>query len=101
MEAAIPHVEDDLVVVYAAVEGRDADGVLRAERSTLFCPSIDVAGRRLRAIQSTTAAGIAEVLRITMERKLSGPLLQSQVPTQDFLEGPFVRLAYVDEQART
>ena len=100
MEAAIPHVEDDLVVLYAAVEGKDADGTLRAERSTFFCPSIDVAGRRLRAIQSTTAAGIAEVLRIAMERGLSGPLLQSQVPPQDFLEGPFVRLAYVDEQAR-
>ena len=100
MEAAIPHVEDDLVVVYASVEGRDRSGALRAERATLFCPSIEVGGRRLRAIQSTTAAGIAEVLRIVLEGDLSGPLLQSQVPTEPYLNGPFAKLAYVDEQAR-
>ena len=29
-----------------------------------------------------------------------GPLLQSEVPTETFLNGPFVKLAYVDEQAR-
>lgn len=100
MEAAIPHVEDDIVIVYASVEGKDKDGVLRADRAAFFCPSIDVAGRRLRAIQSTTAAGIAEVLRIALERGLTGPLLQSQVPTSEFLQGPFVRLAYVDEERR-
>lgn len=100
MEAVIPHVEEDLVIVHAAIEGRDQHGTLRAERSTFFCPSIVVAGRRLRAIQSTTAAGIAEVLRIALEMKLTGPLLQSQVPTSAFLGGPFVQLAYVDEQAR-
>ena len=100
MEAAIPHVEDDLVVVYASVEGRDKDGALRAERAALFCPSIEVGGRRLRAIQSTTAAGIAEVLRIVLEGGHKGPLLQSEVPTETFLNGPFVKLAYVDEQSR-
>lgn len=100
MEAAIPHVEDDIVIIYASVEGKDSKGVLRADRAAFFCPSIDVAGRRLRAIQSTTAAGIAEVLLIALERGLTGPLLQSQVPTSEFLEGPFVRLAYVDEERR-
>ena len=100
MEAAIPHVEDDIVIIYASVEGKDSKGTLRADRAAFFCPSIDVAGRRLRAIQSTTAAGIAEVLLIALERGLTGPLLQSQVPTSEFLEGPFVRLAYVDEERR-
>lgn len=100
MEAAIPHVEDDIVIVYASVQGKDKDGVLRADRAAIFCPSIDVAGRRLRAIQSTTAAGIAEVLRIALEKGLSGPLLQSQVPTEAFLNGPFVSLAYKDEEGR-
>lgn len=100
MEAAIPHVEDDIVIIYASVEGTDEHGTLRAERKAYFCPSIDVAGRRLRAIQSTTAAGIAEVLLIALESKLTGPLLQSQVPTEAFLSGPFVSLAYVDEESR-
>ncbi|QDV08794.1 Lysine 6-dehydrogenase [Planctomycetes bacterium Poly30] len=100
MEAAIPNVEDDIVIIYAAVEGKDSGGVLRAERRAFFCPSIEVAGQRLRAIQSTTSAGIAEVLRIALEKKLTGSLLQSQVPTQEFLNGPFVSLAYVDEENR-
>lgn len=100
MEAAIPNVEDDIVIIYAAVEGKDSGGVLRAERRAFFCPGIEVAGQRLRAIQSTTAAGIAEVLRIALEKKLTGSLLQSQVPTQEFLSGPFVSLAYVDEERR-
>ena len=100
MEAAIPHVEDDIVIIYAAVEGKDKDGTLRADRAAYFCPSIDVAGQRLRAIQSTTAAGIAEVLRIALEKNLTGPLLQSEVPTGEFLSGPFVSLAYVDEELR-
>ncbi len=100
MESAIPHCEDDLVIVYASVEGNDASGVLRNDREVIFCPSIEVAGRRLRAIQSTTAAGIAEVLRLALVEGLSGPLLQSGVPTRAFLEGPFVRLAYLDEEGR-
>jgi saccharopine dehydrogenase-like NADP-dependent oxidoreductase len=94
MENVIPHCEDDLVVIYADVEGRDRHGRLRLLREALFCPAIDVAGQRLRAIQSTTAAGVAEVLRLIFERGLFGPLLQSQVPAQEFLDGPFTRLAF-------
>ena len=94
MEQEIPHCEDDLVVVYADVKGKDRAGRLRLLRDALFCPQIDVAGQRLRAIQATTAAGVAEVLRLIFERGLFGPLLQSQVPASEFLDGPFVRLAY-------
>lgn len=94
MQRAIPHCEDDRVVVYADVEGLDARGDLRAERAGLAIEPLELAGRRLRAIQSTTAAGVAEVLRLVYEERLHGPLLQSQVPTRAFLEGPFVRRAY-------
>ena len=48
----------------------------------------------LRAIQSTTAAGIAEALRIVLEEKRTGPFLQSQIPTGRYLTGPFIRRAY-------
>ena len=94
MEAAIPHCEDDLVVIYADVEGKDRHGRLRLLRDALFCPQIEIAGQRLRAIQSTTSAGVAEVLHLIFDRGLSGPLLQSQIPPADYLDGPFVRLAY-------
>jgi hypothetical protein len=94
MQESIPHCADDQVVVYADVEGRDRRGELRALRAGLVVPPLELGGRTLRAIQSTTAAGVAEVLRLILERDLRGPLLQSQVPTADFLGGPFVTRAY-------
>ncbi|MHC4262591.1 MAG: saccharopine dehydrogenase family protein [Planctomycetota bacterium] len=94
MMAAIPHCQDDQVIIYADVEGRDSRGDLRAERAAVIVPSIEIDGRELRAIQSTTAAGVAEVLRLIVDRNLSGPLLQSEVPPSEFLNGPFVRTAY-------
>jgi hypothetical protein len=94
MEAAIPHCEDDQVVIYADVEAKDGNGKLRSKKAALVVPPLDLAGHRLRAIQSTTAAGIAEVLRLIVTEGRKGPLLMSQVPTEAFLGGPFCRLAY-------
>lgn len=94
MQIAIPHCEDDQVVIYAEVEGRDERGELRAKRASLVVPPLELGGRHLRAIQSTTAAGVAEVLRLIFERGLSGPLLQSEVPTTEYLGGPFVTRAF-------
>ena len=94
MEAAIPHCGDDEVAIFASVDGLDSSGRRQALRQGWVCDPIEVGGRHLRAIQSTTAAGVAEVLRIILERGLTGPLLQSRVPTREYLSGPFVRLAY-------
>lgn len=94
MEEVIPRCEDDQVVITAELEGRDAHGVLSVKKAVRIVPPIVVAGQRLRAIQSTTAAGVAEVLRIILEDGLRGPVLQSQVPAARYLEGPFVRRAY-------
>ena len=95
MERSIPRCEDDQVVIYADVEGKDAAGNLRTKKAVQVVPALEIAGQRLRAIQSTTAAGIAEVLRLVIEGGLRGPLLQSQIPTGAYLhEGPFVRRAY-------
>ncbi|QDU66681.1 saccharopine dehydrogenase family protein [Engelhardtia mirabilis] len=94
MEAAIPHCDDDEVAIFASVEGLDSQGRRRALRRGWVCDPIEVGGRHLRAIQSTTAAGVAETLRLILERGLTGPLLQSQIPTREYLSGPFVRLAF-------
>ena len=96
MEESIPHCEDDQVVVYADVTGRDARGTLRTKKAARIVPGLEVAGQHLRAIQSTTAAGIAEVLRTILAEGLEGPLLQSQIPTAAYLNGPFVQRAYGD-----
>lgn len=90
----IPSVEDDIVVVYASVEGKDASGRLRRkEKSYKIFPSV-VGKKRLRAIQSTTAAPLCEVAYMLLTHQWKGTILQSQLSTSDFLNGPFVTAIY-------
>ena len=95
----VPHVEEDLVVIYAAVVGNDSDGVRRCQDIALRCEPIHIRGITLRAIQITTACGVLEVLRLILDGTHDirpGPLMQSMVPTEAFLTGPYVSLAYPD-----
>lgn len=96
METVVPFVDaDDLVVIYAAVEGRDAHGVLRRSEKLLSIPPSRVGARTLRAIQSTTAAGLAESARLLLLGKHRGVCLQSQIDPAQFLSGPFVSAIYL------
>ena len=90
----IPSVEDDVVVVYASVQGKDRNGRLRRkERSYKIFPSV-VGHKKLRAIQTTTAAPLCEIARMLLTHQWKGVILQSDVPTLDFLNGPFVSQIY-------
>ena len=90
----IPSVEDDVVVIYASVEGRDSKGNLRAkERSYTIEPSY-VGRKKLRAIQSTTAAPLCQVAYMMLTNNWKGTILQSQLETESFLNGPFVKAIY-------
>lgn len=94
MEATVPFMEDDLVVIYAGVEGTGADGVLRRlEKSLLIRPS-RVGARTLKAIQSTTTAGLAESARFLLTAEPQGICLQSQIDPVQFMAGPFVAKVY-------
>jgi len=94
MEEAIPHVEDDQVVLYAAVEGKDAAGVLRRrEISKQIFPQI-VGNHKLRAIQTTTAAPLIQAAQLLLESDLKGVVLQSQINPEEFLRGDFVKSVY-------
>jgi saccharopine dehydrogenase-like NADP-dependent oxidoreductase len=89
-----PLVEDDMVVVYAAVEGRDSRGHLhRLESSRLIRPR-KVGGHRLRAIQTTTSAGLAESARLLLLDRPKGVYLQSRIDPERFMDGPFVSTIY-------
>ena len=94
MLKTIPAVEEDLIIVYAAVEGLDKNGVLRRMEASYNVEPLKIGGVSLRAIQSTTAAGMAEIARLVLSGKYEGTLLQSQVDTTDYLNGPFVRAVY-------
>jgi saccharopine dehydrogenase-like NADP-dependent oxidoreductase len=91
MEETVPFVEDDLVAIYAAVEGKAADSSLkRLEDARLIHPA-RVGARMLKAIQATTAAGLAESARLLLNGELRGGVcLQSQIDPSHFMLGPFV-----------
>ncbi len=90
----IPAVEDDVVIVFASVKGKDNNGTLRAiERSLSVYPS-KVGSQTLRAIQTTTAAPLCQAASLLLKGNLKGPIFQSELATSEFLNGDFVKDIY-------
>lgn len=90
----IPMVEDDIVIVYANVIGKDDKGVLRSvEGSYAIKPSF-VGTKKLRAIQTTTAAPLCEAAYMLLTQDLKGPVFQSMIDPEKFINGPFVKAIY-------
>jgi len=90
----IPSVEDDLVIVYASVSGKDSNGRLRKiEKAYEVAPS-KVGNKYLRAIQSTTAAPLCEMARMMIEKDWKGTVLQSEIDPESFMSGPYVSAVY-------
>ncbi len=90
----IPTVEDDFVIVYACAKGRDHRGVLRAIEKSYRIEPMKIGRQTLRAIQSTTAAPMAEVARILLTGRWRGVVYQSELDPLSFLNGPFVTAVY-------
>jgi len=94
MEAVIPHVEDDQVVLYAAVEGKDHLGVLqRREVAKRMFPQ-KVGKHNLRAIQTTTAAPLVQAAQLLLENDFKGVVLQSEIDAIPFLNGDYIVRVY-------
>lgn len=94
MEAAIPHIEDDQIVLYAAVEGKDNNGVLRRREISKRIFPQKVGKHQLRAIQTTTAAPLAQTAQMLLEGTHSGIILQSQIDPMEFLNGNYIVPVY-------
>lgn len=99
MESAVPHLDDDLIVLHACVEGYDKNGVLRAREASQFIYPQLVGNHTLRAIQTTTAAPMAECARMLLEGKWRGVVYQSQIDPEDFLNGTFVSQVFSEEES--
>ena len=82
------------MIVYASVKGKDHKGVLRAIEGSYRIEPMMVGTKKLRAIQSTTAAPLAEIARMLLTGKWSGPVFQSELDTAEFMNGPFVSAVY-------
>lgn len=94
MEAIIPHIEDDKIILYAAVEGKDATGILRRREIAKCILPQKVGKHQLRAIQTTTAAPLAQAAQQLLENPLSGVVLQSQIDPIPFLNGNYIVPVY-------
>lgn len=96
MQQAIPSVEDDLVVLHASVDGFDDKGVRRMLEKAYFVEPLEINGKRLRAIQTTTAAPLCESAMLLLSGNYKGVVLQSQIDPPSFMSGRFVSSIYVD-----
>lgn len=94
MLKVVPSVEEDVIVIYAAVTGFDKSGRLRKLEKGYHIGPMQVGGQMLRAIQATTAAPMAECARLLLTGKWKGVVHPSQIDTALFLSGPFIDRIY-------
>lgn len=94
MQETVPRVEDDFVLIYASVQGRDKDGKLQVREETRNIKPKKIGEKMLRAIQATTAASLAECAVMLLKGKYKGVVLQSQIDPDEFLRGTFVSYVY-------
>lgn len=93
----IPSVENDHIIIYVRVKGKDATGRIRAiDKVVNVYPQL-VGTNPLRAIQSTTAAPMCECARMLLQGEMKpGVNLQSQIDPKSFINGPYIKMIYGD-----
>jgi len=94
MEKSVPHVEDDFIIYYASITGRDHQGVLHMIEKCNRIEAMKIGNYKLKAIQVSTAVPMLESARMLLSGKYKGTILQSQIDVDDFLNGPFVQMVY-------
>ena len=94
MLEAVPSVEDDLVLVHASVDGFDKNGRRRMIEKAFYVEPLEINGKSLRAIQTTTAAPLCESAMMLLSGKYKGVILQSQINPTEFMNGTFVSQVY-------
>jgi saccharopine dehydrogenase-like NADP-dependent oxidoreductase len=90
LEHAVPQTLQDVVIVYAAVAGKQ-DGELREENYVNKVYPQVIAGRLWSAIQVTTAAGITSVVDLVLSnpRRYKGFVAQEQFSLPEILDNRF------------
>jgi saccharopine dehydrogenase-like NADP-dependent oxidoreductase len=94
MKKDVPHVEDDVIVIYAAVTGYDQEGNLRSIQQAYHIYPLEIGGITMRAIQTCTAAPLVECARLLATGEYQGVITQSMIAPEAILEGTIVRQAY-------
>lgn len=94
MITSIPYVEDDQIVLYAAVQGKDSKGTLRRREITKIIHPQTVGRHQLRAIQTTTAVPLIQSIQWLLEKNTKGITLQSSLYPKEFLNGAYIVHVY-------
>ena len=94
MRNEVPHVEEDFVLVHASVEGFDKTGMRRRLEKSFRMDAVEIGGQKLRAIQTTTAAPLAECAAMLLTGKYRGVVQQSQIEPNEFLNGKLINRVY-------
>lgn len=97
----VPHVEDDVIVIYASVTGYDQDGVLRSLQQAFHIYPLEIGGITMRAIQTCTAAPLVECARLLVTGDYQGVITQSMIAPEAILEGTIVRMSYHVDMSNT
>jgi saccharopine dehydrogenase-like NADP-dependent oxidoreductase len=101
MEENIPRVEDDMVVIFSSVVGKDKSGNLYGKEKYYTIYPTKVGNAKLRAIQVTTASPLAQIAENLLAGKIKGAYFQSEINTRDFFNGTFVsRMIHDNEHKR-
>ena len=61
-----------------------------------YVEPLEINGKSLRAIQTTTAAPLCESAMMLLSGKYKGVILQSQINPTEFMSGDFVSRIYKD-----
>lgn len=90
LNKALPIVDEDIVLVYAAVEG-EMDGQLYRKEFSEAYGKINIKGKDWRAISWTTACSISAVVDLVSNGKLinKGFLKQEEIPFDLFIESHY------------
>ena len=97
MLSSVPSVENDHVVIYCRVLGKDYNDRLRGIDKLVNVYPQKVGNQILRAIQSTTASALCESARMLLTGSLkNGVNLQSSIEPESFMEGSFIKMVYGD-----
>ena len=90
----VPSVENDFVIVHSSVEGFDKNGRRRMVEKAFHVTPLEINGKHLRAIQTTTAAPLIECADMLASNKYKGVIMQSDIEPEEFLKGNFVSKVY-------
>ena len=80
--------------ILCRLDGFDSGGRRRVLEKAYFVEPLEINGKRLRAIQTTTAGPLCQSAMMLLGGQLKGVVLQSQIPPAEFMSGTFVANIY-------